>query len=157
ILRLRAGVFEVLATNGDTRLGGDDLDARLAERILADLPADLRSHPQVRAQVLQLAEQTKRTLTDREQTEVVLGLPNRGEVGLPVPRAAFEAPVRDVVERTSRPVRKALKDAGIPAAELTNVIAVGGSTRVPLVRRHMEKLFGRPPLVDIDPDQVVAL
>jgi Fe-S protein assembly chaperone HscA len=157
ILRLRGGVFEVLATNGDTRLGGDDLDARLAERILTELPAGLRSHPQIRAQVLQLAEQTKRTLSDREETEIVLGLPEGGEVRLPLTRAAFEALVQDVVERTSRPVRQALKDAGITAAELTNVVAVGGSTRVPLVRRHMEKLFGRRPLTEIDPDQVVAL
>ncbi len=157
ILRLRGGVFEVLATNGDTRLGGDDLDARLAERILAELPAGLREHPQIRAQVLQLAEQTKRALSDREETEIVLGLPDGGEVRLPLTRQAFEALVQDVVERTSRPVRQALKDAGITAADLTNVVAVGGSTRVPLVRRHMEKLFGRPPLVEIDPDQVVAL
>jgi Fe-S protein assembly chaperone HscA len=157
ILRLRGGVFEVLATNGDTRLGGDDLDARLSDRILAELPESLRTHPQIRAQVLQLAEQTKRTLSERTETEVVLGLPDGNEVRLPLTREDFEALVQDVVERTSRPVRQALKDAGMSADELTNVIAVGGSTRVPLVRRHMEKLFGRPPLTDIDPDQVVAL
>ncbi len=157
ILRLRGGVFEVLATNGDTRLGGDDLDVRLADSLLAELPAGLRDHPQVRAQVLRLAEQTKRTLSDRDETEVVLGLPDGGEVRVPLTRAAFEALVQDIVERTSRPVRQALKDAGIRADELANVVAVGGSTRVPLVRRHMERLFGRKPLVDIDPDQVVAL
>jgi Fe-S protein assembly chaperone HscA len=157
ILRLRGGVFEVLATNGDTRLGGDDLDVRVAERILAELPAALRTHPQIRAQVLQLAEQTKRTLSDREETDVVLGLPEGGEARLRLTRGDFEALVLDVVERTSRPVRQALKDAGITAAELANVVAVGGSTRVPLVRRHMERLFGRRPLTDIDPDQVVAL
>jgi Fe-S protein assembly chaperone HscA len=157
ILRLRGGVFEVLATNGDTRLGGDDLDVRVAERILAELPAALRTHPQIRAQVLQLAEQTKRTLSDREETDVVLGLPEGGEARLRLTRGDFEALVLDVVERTSRPVRQALKDAGITADELANVVAVGGSTRVPLVRRHMERLFGRRPLTDIDPDQVVAL
>ena len=157
ILRLRGGVFEVLATNGDTRLGGDDLDARLAERLLQELPAALRDHPQVRAQVLALAEQTKRALSDRESTEVVLGLPDGGEVRVPVTRADFEALVGDVVRRTSAPCRQALKDAGIGAADVQHVVAVGGSTRVPLVRRQMEQLFDRAPLTGIDPDQVVAL
>ena len=158
ILRLRGGVFEVLATNGDTRLGGDDLDLRLADQILGDLPERFRAHPQVRAQVLQLAEQTKRTLSDRRETEIVLGLPDgSGEVRRVVTRDAFEALVQDVVERTSRPCRQALKDAGITAAEVNTVVAVGGSTRMPLVRRHIATLFGRPPLADIDPDQVVAL
>jgi molecular chaperone HscA len=158
ILRLHAGVFEVLATAGDTRLGGDDLDARLAERILAELPERVRTHPQVRAQVLALAEQTKRALTERDETEIVLGLPDQsGEVRLPMTRATFESLVEDVVERTGRPSRQALKDAGLTAADLRNVVAVGGATRVPLVRRYMERLFGRPPLTSIDPDRVVAL
>jgi Fe-S protein assembly chaperone HscA len=158
ILRLRSGVFEVLATAGDTRLGGDDLDLRLAERILDELPEKLRGHPQVRAQVMALAEQTKRTLTDREQTEIVLGLPDGSrEVRLPITRGEFETLVQDIVERTGRPSRQALKDAGLTAADLRNVVAVGGSTRVPLVRRYMDTLFGRPPLTSIDPDRVVAL
>jgi Fe-S protein assembly chaperone HscA len=158
LLRLRGGVFEVLATNGDTRLGGDDLDARLADWILAELPERLRAHAQVRAQVLQLAEQTKRVLSDRERTEVVLGLPDgSGEVYRVLTRDAFEAMIADVVERTARPCRQALKDAGLGPADVASVVAVGGSTRVPLVRRRIEALFGRPPLTDIDPDQVVAL
>jgi molecular chaperone DnaK len=158
ILRLRGGVFEVLATNGDTRLGGDDLDLRLADRILAELPEPLRAHPQVRAQVLALAERTKRTLSDREQAEVVLGLPDgSGEARLAFSRADFERLVGDIVERTSRPCRQALKDASLRVEDIRNVVAVGGSTRVPLVRRQMERLFGRAPLTDVDPDQVVAL
>src|SRR5262245_4285070 len=101
ILRLRGGVFEVLATNGDTRLGGDDMDVRVADWILAELPEPLRAHPQARAQVLELAERTKRTLSDRDQTEVVLGLPDgSGEVRRVLTRAAFEAMIDDVVERT---------------------------------------------------------
>jgi Fe-S protein assembly chaperone HscA len=158
ILHLRAGVFEVLATNGDTRLGGDDFDARIAERILAELPEALRPHPQVRAQVLALAERTKRTLSDREEAEIALGLPGgSGEVRLTLTRAELEEIVGDIVERTTRPCRQALKDAGLRPEDVVNVVAVGGSTRVPLVRRHMERLFGRPPLTDVDPDQVVAL
>jgi len=158
ILRLRGGVFEVLATGGDTRLGGDDLDTRLADVIARDLPEAIRSHPQVRAQVLQLAEQTKRALSSQERAEIVLVPPGgAGEVRRTITRAEFEELVRDIVERTSRPCRQALKDSGQKTEDVRNVVAVGGSTRVPLVRRHMEALFGRPPLADIDPDQVVAL
>jgi Fe-S protein assembly chaperone HscA len=157
ILKLRGGVFEVLATNGDTRLGGDDLDVRLADLLLAELPETLRAHPQIRAQVLALAERTKRALSDAMQTEIELTRPDGHSVRRTVTREEFEALVRDLVERTSRPCRQALKDAGLTTADVIEVVAVGGSTRVPLVRRHMEELFGRPPLVTIDPDEVVAL
>src|SRR6185436_284919 len=113
---------------------------------------------QVHAQVLQLAEQTKRTLSDREQTEIVRGLPDgSGEVRRTLGRHELETMIEGIVERTIRPCRQALKDADIRAKDVTNVVAVGGSTRVPLVRRHIEALFGRPPLANIDPDQVVAL
>jgi molecular chaperone DnaK len=156
ILKLRGGVFEVLATNGDTRLGGDDLDARLAGLLLAELPAALRDHPQIRAQVLAMAERTKRALSDATQAELELSTPG-GTARRTVTRGEFEALVRDLVERTGRPCRQALKDAGLTAADVNEVVAVGGSTRVPLVRRHMEDLFERPPLVSIDPDEVVAV
>jgi Fe-S protein assembly chaperone HscA len=158
ILKLRGGIFEVLATNGDTRLGGDDLDARLADLLLAELPSRLRDHPQVRAQVLAMAERAKRALSDGERTELLLALPDgSGEVRRVVTREEFEGLVRDIVERTSGPCRQALRDAGLAAADVGEVVAVGGSTRIPLVRRQMAALFGRPPLVDIDPDAVVAL
>ncbi len=158
ILKLRGGIFEVLATNGDTRLGGDDLDARLADLLLAELPSPFRDHPQVRAQVLAMAERAKRALSDGERTELLLALPDgSGEVRRVVTREEFEGLVRDVVERTSGPCRQALRDAGLAAADVGEVVAVGGSTRIPLVRRQMAALFGRPPLVDIDPDAVVAL
>jgi Fe-S protein assembly chaperone HscA len=158
ILGLRAGVFEVLATNGDTRLGGDDLDARLAGLLLADLPDALRERPDVRAAALAAAERGKRALSDAPATELVLALPGSGkEVRRTVGREEFEALVADLVERTSGPCRQALRDAGVDPGALREVVAVGGSTRVPLVRRQMERLFGRPPLVDVDPDEVVAL
>jgi len=157
ILRLQAGIFEVLATAGDTRLGGDDLDTALAGLLLAELPEVLREHPQVRAQVLILAEQAKRRLTDVDRAELAMTLPDGREVKRVVTRAEFEELVRPVVERTSGPCRQALKDAGIAASEVREIVAVGGSTRVPLVRRHMEALFGRVPLTSLDPDEVVAL
>jgi molecular chaperone DnaK len=157
ILKLRGGVFEVLATHGDTRLGGDDLDTRLAGLLLAELPEALRDHPQIRAQVLAMAERTKRALSDATQAELELTTPDGNTARRTVTRDEFDALVRDLVERTGRPCRQALKDAGLTAADVSEVVAVGGSTRVPLVRRSMEDLFGRPPLVRIDPDEVVAL
>jgi molecular chaperone DnaK len=158
ILRLQGGIFEVLATAGDTRLGGDDLDTALAGLLLQELPAALREHPQVRAQVLMLAEQAKRRLSDAEQAELAMALPDGGGgVRRLVTRAEFDALVRPIVDRTSGPCRQALKDAGIAPADVREVVAVGGSTRVPWVRRHIEALFGRPPRTSIDPDEVVAL
>jgi molecular chaperone DnaK len=157
ILKLRGGVFEVLATNGDTRLGGDDLDDRVAELVLAALPEPVRARPEVRARARAAAERAKRALSTAEQTEIVLDVPGGPPVRHPLGREEFEALVRDVVERTTAPCRQALRDAGLGTADVREVVAVGGSTRVPLVRRHMEALFGRPPLADIDPDQVVAL
>jgi len=152
ILRLRAGVFEVLATSGDTRLGGDDFDERLAELVLAELPEPERSRAPVRARARQAAERAKRALSDAERAEIALGSVRRA-----LTRAEFEALVEDLVERTAGPCRQALRDAGLAPEDIRSVVAVGGSTRVPLVRRQMEALFGRPPLTDIDPDQVVAL
>ena len=158
ILKLRGGIFEVLATNGDTRLGGDDLDGRLAEVVLAELPRELAAQPSVRARARAAAERAKRDLSAAEHTEVVLDLPEVGRhARAPITRSDFERLIRDIVQRTVVPCRQALKDAGIDPRDIREVVAVGGSTRVPLVRRLMAEIFGRPPLVDIDPDEVVAL
>jgi len=152
ILRLRAGVFEVLATSGDTRLGGDDFDERLAELVLAELPEAERCRADVRARARAAAERAKRALSDAERAEIVLGPVRRA-----VTRAELETLVKDLVERTAGPCRQALRDAGLRPEDIGSVVAVGGSTRVPLVRRQMEAVFGRPPLTDLDPDRVVAL
>src|SRR6185369_1546317 len=157
ILRLRGGIFEVLATSGDTRLGGDDFDERLAGLVLAELPEAERDRPAVRARARAEAEAAKRELSTADRADVSLALPDGRSVRRPVARAEFEALVRELVERTAGPCRQALRDAGLEAADVGEVVAVGGSTRVPLVRRQMEAVFGRPPLVDIDPDRVVAL
>jgi Fe-S protein assembly chaperone HscA len=157
ILKLRRGIFEVLATGGDTRLGGDDLDAALAERLLREIPESRREHAQICAQILALAEQVKRALSDRERTEVELALPDGGTVGVTVTRAEFEALAQPIVDRTTARCLQALKDAGLRVEDVAAVVAVGGSTRTPLVRQHMERLFGRPPLTDLNPDEVVAL
>ena len=157
ILRLRAGVFEVLATSGDTRLGGDDLDERLAEVVLADVPADERSRPDVRARARAAAERAKRELSAAAEAEIGLELPGGRTIRRHVTRPEFDTRVADLVERTAAPCRQALRDAGLGTSDVGNVVAVGGSTRVPLVRRTMESIFARPPLVDLDPDEVVAL
>ncbi len=157
ILRLRAGIFEVLATNGDTRLGGDDFDERLAGLVLAELAEAERERPEVRARARAAAERAKRELTTAPRAEIVLTLPDGRTVRRPIDRGEFEAVVKDLVERTAGPCRQALGDAGLTPKEVRQVVAVGGSTRVPLVRRQMEAIFHRPPLVGIDPDEVVAL
>ncbi len=157
ILKLRGGIFEVLATGGDTRLGGDDFDARLADLLRAELPAEIREHPQVRAQILGFAERAKWTLSEAQQADVTLALPSGGDVPRTVTRAELEALIAPLVERTGAVCRQALKDAGLKPADVLQVVAVGGSTRVPLVRRQMQAVFDRPPLVDLNPDEVVAL
>jgi len=157
ILKLRGGVFEVLATNGDTRLGGDDMDDRLAALLLAELPADLGSRPDVRARARAAAERAKRILSDAPRAEIVLALPGHEPVRRTVTRAEFEALIEEIVRRTAAPCRRALKDAGLEPGDVREVVAVGGATRVPLVRREMQAIFHQPPLLDLNPDEVVAL
>ena len=158
ILKLTGGVFQVLATSGDTRLGGDDLDERLAAAVLAEVSPELRGRADVEARARAAAERAKCVLTDAARAEIVLELPGAGTIARrTVTREEFETRVRDLVERTAAPCHQALRDAGLQPGEIRNVVAVGGATRVPLVRRQMEAIFGRPPLVDIDPDEVVAL
>jgi molecular chaperone DnaK len=161
ILKLQDGIFEVLSTNGDTHLGGDDMDRRLADLFLAEIeaghgsryPEDVEFQERVRVE----AEEAKRRLTDAEQTTVTLPLPNGGEYRRDLTRAEFESLIADIVERTLGPCRAALRDAELSAADLDEVVLVGGSTRVLLVRRRVEELFGRRPHAEINPDEVVAL
>jgi len=157
ILRLRGGVFQVLATGGDTRLGGDDLDVALADRLLGALPAELRDEVAVRAQLLGMAEQVKRALSERERVAIELALPDGTPVPVAIDRADFERMIEPIVARTGGPCRRALKEAGLSARDVTAVVAVGGSTRIPLVRNFMRELFDREPLIDLDPDEIVAI
>jgi len=156
ILKLHEGIFEVLATNGDTRLGGDDIDRRLAELLLAEVPANLRSDPEVISQATAAAETAKIRLTDLIATELELQI-GTSRVVRPLTRAEFDTVIADIVERTVVPCRQALKDAGLAASDLDEVVLVGGSTRVPLVRRRVEEIFGRKPHSELDPEAVVAL
>jgi Fe-S protein assembly chaperone HscA len=157
VLKLARGVFEVLATGGDTRLGGDDMDTALAAVLLEALPARWREQVQVRAQVLRLAEHVKQGLSVHDEMPLEIALPDGGRLERRIARRELEALIAPIVERTTQACRRALADAGIDASGIAEVVAVGGATRVPLVRRHMQAIFGRPPLVDLDPDEVVAL
>ena len=160
ILALDDGVFQVRSTGGDSALGGDDFDRALAEALL--LPAmgcaDASARtPEIVRLALDAAKQAKHALTERDAIELVLPVRGGGERTLTVTRADFDALVRPLVEKTGVACRRALRDAELERDALDGVILVGGSTRVPSVRAFVRDVFGREPLADIDPDQVVAL
>jgi len=154
VLVLDDGVFQVRSTGGDSALGGDDMDRALAHELLAKLGFDdKRQTPQLVRLVLDEARKAKHALTGEEQ--VVAEVP--GQKAVTITRARFEELIRPLLERTGVACRRALKDAGLSPAQLDGVILVGGATRVPAVRRYVADLFGKEPLADIDPEQVVAL
>lgn len=152
ILRLSRGVFEVLATGGDTALGGDDFDQLLAQWIAEQAGVSLQGNHHLNRQLLNLATETKIALSDSETAMITLG-DWQGEIQ----REQFEALIETHVKRTLMACRRALKDAGVEAQEVLNVVMVGGSTRVPLVRQKVGDFFGKLPLTSIDPDKVVAI
>ncbi|ENU1228259.1 MULTISPECIES: Fe-S protein assembly chaperone HscA [Providencia] len=152
ILRLSRGVFEVLATGGDTALGGDDFDQVLAQWIAEQAGVSLQGDHQLNRQLLNVATETKVMLSDADAATIKLA--NwQGEIR----REQFEALIETHVKRTLMACRRALKDAGVEAQEVLNVVMVGGSTRVPLVRQKVGDFFGKSPLTSIDPDKVVAI
>ncbi|MGV8916303.1 MAG: Fe-S protein assembly chaperone HscA [Pseudomonas sp.] len=152
ILRLTGGVFEVLATGGDTALGGDDFDHAIASWIVseADLSADL--DPSAQRSLLQTACTAKEALTEVDSVDVVYG-----EWRSVLTRQAFDALLEPMLARSLKACRRAVRDAGIEIEDVEAVVMVGGSTRVPRVREAVGELFGRRPLTEIDPDQVVAI
>jgi molecular chaperone DnaK len=161
ILRVEDGVFQVLATGGDTHLGGDDIDLTLTGLVLSELRAaglSALSSGAVQA-VRKAVIQAKWDLSEMEATEIRV----EPGVGLPdgyarrITRAEFERLIDPLVERTLGPVRQALADAGVQSGQVDEVVLVGGSTRVPLVRQRVEALFGRAPRSNVNPDEVVAL
>ncbi|MBG4473324.1 Fe-S protein assembly chaperone HscA [Pseudomonas aeruginosa] len=152
ILRLTRGVFEVLATGGDTALGGDDFDHAIAGWVIeeAGLSADL--DPGSQRQLLQIACAAKERLTDEASVRVAYG-DWSGELS----RATLDELIEPFVARSLKSCRRAVRDSGVDLEEIRSVVMVGGSTRVPRVRTAVGELFGCEPLTDIDPDQVVAI
>ena len=158
ILRVEDGVFQVLATNGDTHPGGDDIDMLLLEQVLLNLESEHPSYtlsgfdrtptPEQIQEIRKAVIQAKWDLSEREDTELL---------GQRIIRAEFEAMIRPIVDRTLRPCLQALADAQLDASQIDEVVLVGGSTRIPLVRRLVAELFGRMPHSEINPDEVVAL
>jgi molecular chaperone DnaK len=166
VLELGDGVFEVKSTNGDTHLGGDDFDNAimdwLADEFKADENIDLRKDPMSWQRLKEASEKAKVELSSSTETEI--NLPYITAVdNVPkhlvkkLSRSKFEQLVDSLVERTLEPCRKALKDAGIDASELDEVILVGGSTRIPKIQEVVEKFFGKKPNRSVNPDEVVAI
>jgi molecular chaperone HscA len=155
ILRLSRGVFEVVSTGGDSALGGDDYDRALADwlqqqsGLVAESAAD-------KAGIKMLARQVKEQLSELEALDVPLALDGR-TANVHVTRAQFESITKDLTARTLSAVRKAVRDAKLQRDEVQGVVMVGGSTRMPQVRRAVAEFFGREPLINLNPDEVVAL
>lgn len=155
LLRLTAGVFEVVATGGDAALGGDDIDHALADWALAQAGVQANSAQDKRA-ALVASRAAKEALSDA-QTVVWQAQLDGSAVRVDVTRAQLDAIARPLVDRTLAAVRKALRDAQVAREDVQGVVMVGGSTRMPLVRTAVSELFGSPVLTDVNPDEVVAI
>ena len=166
ILELGDGVFEVLSTDGDTHLGGDDVDEKiinwLAEEFEKEEGLDLRKDPMALQRLKEAAEKAKIELSSSMQTEINLPYITATATGpkhlvRTLTRAKFEQLIEDLVARTIEPCKKALENAGLQVSDINEVILVGGSTRIPAVQEAVEKFFGKKPNKSVNPDEVVAI
>lgn len=155
ILRLSAGVFEVLATGGDSALGGDDYDRALADWLLQESALVIDSSED-QARLMAHARECKEALSEEEIVTAEVEL-SAGAIDLSLNREQFEAATATLTQRTLQAVKKTLRDAGLAKDEIDGVVLVGGSTRMPQVRRAVAEFFGREPLTNLNPDEVVAL
>jgi len=166
ILKLRDGIFEVQSTNGDTHLGGDDIDNLLLtialDEIHAEHGVDLRQHPAAVQALRKAAIDAKIALSSEQVARFDIELPNGDRYQREIPRDVFELLIEPVLERTAGPCKQALADAGITPEQIDEVVLVGGSTRIPAVRQLVDELFhlaarGKRPHIELNPDEVVAL
>ena len=162
ILKLKDGIFEVLATNGNTHLGGDDFDRRLVDAVIRDIDTrhgvKVEDSPELMQTVRLESEKTKIRLSDEQQAHMTVSLPDgKGTYERTWSRDEFETLVLDLAEQTMTPCRHALSDAGLETGQIDEVVLVGGSTRMPLIRARVQELFGKMPHCELNPDEVVAL
>jgi Fe-S protein assembly chaperone HscA len=158
ILKLADGVFKVLSTHGDTRLGGDDFDRDLMTLAAKEMGVSLSAtDPELLQHLRDAAERTKIALSAAESAAMVVAIPGRPPFRRAVTRTEFESLITPLVERSLARCKAALRDANLTPAQIGEVVLVGGSTRVPLVRRKVEDFFGRKPHTELNPDEVVAL
>ena len=166
ILDVGEGVFEVLSTSGDNRLGGDDWDAKvvnwMAEEFKKTDVVDLRKDKMASQRLREAAEKAKVELSSMAETSISLPFITADQNGpkhleMTLTRAKFEELTRDLLDRTVQPVRTAMKDAGLQASEIDKILLVGGSTRMPMVQRKVKEILGKEPTKGIDPDECVAV
>ena len=159
ILKVEDGVFQVLATNGDTHLGGDDIDRLLVEQVLTDIAGPKEQDASTIEAIRRAVIQAKWDLSELDETEIRIEPSPAAHAGYRkrITRAEFERIIRPLIDRTLEPCRQALADADLQPEDIDEAVLVGGSTRIPLVRRVVEELFGRTPHSELNPDEVVAL
>src|ERR1700758_5529220 len=161
ILKLHDGIFEVIATNGDTHLGGDDIDNLLITIALADIQGDLGIDLRRNAEAVQTIRkaviEAKIELSSQTSVKLDIELPGDRRYQREITREQFEQLIQPIIDRTVGPCKQALKDAGLKPQQIDEVVLVGGSTRIPKVRTLVEQLFQRKPHTDLNPDEVVAL
>ena len=159
ILKVEDGVFQVLATNGDTHLGGDDIDRLLVEQVLTDIAGPKEQDASTIEAIRRAVIQAKWDLSELDEAEIRIEPSPAAHAGYRkrITRADFERIIRPLIDRTLEPCRQALADADLQPKDIDEAVLVGGSTRIPLVRRVVEELFGRTPHSELNPDEVVAL
>jgi molecular chaperone DnaK len=161
ILKLHDGIFEVVATNGDTHLGGDDIDNLLItialDDTLGDLGLDLRHNGEAVQAIRKSVIEAKIALSSQPSVKLEVELPGGKRYLREITRAQFEQLIQPIIDRTVGPCKQALKDAGLKPEQIDEVVLVGGSTRIPKVRALVKELFHREPHTDLNPDEVVAL
>jgi len=161
ILKLHDGIFEVIATNGDTHLGGDDIDNLLItialDDIHGDLDIDLRRNAEAVQAIRKAVIEAKITLSSQPSAKLDIELPQGKHYQREITREQFEQLIQPIIDRTIGPCKQALKDANLQPEQIDEVVLVGGSTRIPKVRALVKEMFRREPHVDLNPDEVVAL
>jgi Fe-S protein assembly chaperone HscA len=161
ILKLHDGIFEVISTNGDTHLGGDDIDNLLIaialDDIRGDLGVDMRRNGEAVARIRKAVIEAKIVLSSQPSAKLDVDLPGGKKYRREISLEMFEQMIQPIIDRTVGPCKQALKDAGLKPEQIDEVVLVGGSTRIPKVRRLVQDLFGRVPHTDLNPDEVVAL